>query len=269
MIYIKRLIFLFIIATACQALGNLSFVADINNSLKEVSAIEYDRTNNMFWVIEDSGNKNNLYGLNAEGKIIRDIDISNADNIDWEDLTKDDQGNIYIGDFGNNDESRQEFVIYKIDFKDLNKKVVNASVISFKLPQEQSSKDIEAFFLLHNNFYFFSKESKKFVVFRVPNMEGVQIADVLYTHNLNHKNSKITSADISEDGTIVLLNHDRLWKLSNYNDDDFFSGDVTMKKFLHNSQKEGICFKGTSEVYISDEREGGKGGNIYSFKIQE
>jgi hypothetical protein len=35
-------------------------------------------------------------------------------NIDWED-TKDKNGNLYVGDFGNNDNERKDLCIYKID----------------------------------------------------------------------------------------------------------------------------------------------------------
>ena len=49
--------------------------------------------------------------------------------------------------------------------------------------------------------------------------------------------------------------------------DDFFSGNIEELPFDHNSQKEGICFKNDAMVYITDERNGDEGGNIYSFKL--
>jgi sugar lactone lactonase YvrE len=44
-------------------------------------------------------------------------------NIDWEDITKDKDGNLYVGDFGNNDNERKDLCIYKIDKKSLTTKV--------------------------------------------------------------------------------------------------------------------------------------------------
>jgi hypothetical protein len=86
--------------------------------------------------------------------------------------------------------------------------------------------------------------------------------------NLDGKDNKITAADISDDGKIiVLLNHDKLWKLSDFKDDDFFSGKIQELPFEHSSQKEGICFKTNSKVIITDERNGTTGGNIYSFNL--
>jgi hypothetical protein len=268
MIHYKRLILITLIAVSCQSSGQLKIEGSINNALEEASAAETISQSPLIWTIEDAGNDNNLYGLDSYGKIVKQIAITNASNIDWEDLTSDSQGNIYIGDFGNNNEKRKHFRILKIKQEDLKNKTVQADIIEFTLPKKQDSKDFEAFFLFQNTFYIFSKETKKFIVLKVPNSVGTHEATIIYDFNLEGKDNKITSADISEDGkTIVLLNHDKLWKLSNFDKDNFFSGDIEELKFDHNSQKEGICFKNHHSVFITDERDGGEGGNIYSFKI--
>lgn len=268
MIYLKRLIFLVLIVTSCQSIGQLKFEADINNALTEVSAVETTRQSDLLWVIEDAGNSNTLFGLNAEGSIIKSIYISNAKNEDWEDLTTDNQGNIYIGDFGNNNEKRKKFQIYKVHHDELDKASATAEIIEFTMPKDEDSKDFEAFFLHKNHFYIFSKEPKTFRVLKVKNEIGTQRAKLHTEHNLNGKDNKITSADISEDGkTIVLLNHDKLWKLSDFKADDFFSGKIEEQNFDHNSQKEGVCFNTKKKVLITDERNGSEGGNIYRFNL--
>lgn len=268
MIYIKRLIFLSFIIHSCESPGQLKIEGSINNSLKEVSATEILPNSKLIWTIEDAGNDNHLYGLNEDGSIKQDITITNASNIDWEDITSDEQGNLYIGDFGNNNEKRKLFRILKINTKDLNKAEVKAEIIEFTLPKKQDSKDFEAFFLFKNSFYILSKETKKFIVLKVPNQLGRHEAIIKSDFNLDGKNNKITSADISEDGKIVvLLNHDKLWKLSDFKDDDFFSGSIKELSFDHESQKEGAAFKTNSKIIITDERNGSSGGNIYSFKL--
>lgn len=268
MIYLKRLILITLIITSCQTIGKLKFEADISNELEEVSATEITKNSDLIWTIEDAGNNNNLLGLDTDGNVIKNINISNAKNEDWEDLTSDNEGNLYIGDIGNNNEKRKRFQIYKINHTDLNEKSASADIIEFTLPKKKYSKDFEAFFHLNDNFYIISKETKKFIVLKVPNKVGKHVAKVVLDHNFKGKNNKITSADISEDGKIiVMLNHDKLWKLSEFNSDDFFSGKIEAFAFEHDSQKEGICFKSPSEVLITDERNGLEGGNIYSFKL--
>jgi hypothetical protein len=64
-------------------------------------------------VIEDSGNANKIYGLNQRENS-KKHHYQNAENIDWEEITKDKEGNLYIGDFGNNENKREDLCIYKI-----------------------------------------------------------------------------------------------------------------------------------------------------------
>jgi hypothetical protein len=260
----KLLLFSFLL-TSCNS-GKLKIIANIPNHLKEASAIEKVKGSNLLWTIEDAGNKNNIYGLDLKGKVVKDIDISNASNIDWEDLTSDDLGNLYIGDFGNNSKNRDAFTIYKVS--DLTKSKSKAERINFVLPKKMKAKDFEAFFLLDNYFYIFSKENKSYTLIRVPNKIGKHTAEIIAKSNFIGKNLKITSADISEDGkTVVLLNHDKLWKLSDFKAYNFFDGTVEKMKFDHTSQKEGICFKNENTVYITDEKNKSGGGFLYEFKI--
>ena len=256
-----------ILLTSCNT-GKLKVIADLPASLKEISAAETISNSNLIWVIEDSGNKNTLYGLNSDGKIIKNLEISNAPNIDWEDLTSDEKGNLYIADFGNNSKKRKDFSIYKIKNPKNESSKVFAEKINFNLPKSIKSKDFEAFFIFQNSFYIFSKEQKNAVLIKVPNAVGHHEAELVTEFNLAGKNNLITSADISNDGkTVVLLNHDKLWKLSEYTSDYFLKGTIEEFNFDHNSQKEGICFKDENTLYITDEKAHGKGGNLYELKF--
>ncbi|GAA4805124.1 hypothetical protein GCM10023330_09460 [Litoribaculum gwangyangense] len=248
--------------------GRLNNIADMNSDLEEASAIEIVKGSNLLWVIEDAGNKNHIYGLDLKGRIIKDIDILNAENDDWEDLTSDKFGNLYIGDFGNNNKKRDEFTIYKVSNLNPTNDKTTAKTIHFKLPKEVKSEDFEAFFLLDGFFYIFSKENKSSILLKVPNSIGEHTAELVTDFNLDGKHHKITSAALSpNEETVVLLNHDKLWKLTNFKPDNFFKGNIEELKFGHTSQKEGVCFKNDSMVYINDERNKSEGGNIYTFNI--
>ena len=263
----KTFIFFIILFSSCNT-GHLNNIADIDSELKESSAIELVKGSNLLWTIEDAGNKNNLYGLDLKGNIVKDIDISNAKNNDWEDLTSDDLGNIYIGDFGNNNKKREKFTILKVSNIDTIENKANAEAINFTLPKDVKSEDFEAFFLLDDVFYIFSKENKSSILLKVPNTIGEHVAELVTDFNLDGKHNKITSAAVSSNGeTVVLLNHDKLWRLSNFKPDYFFKGTIEELKFNHTSQKEGVCFKNDSIVYITDEKNKSEGGNIYTFNM--
>jgi hypothetical protein len=268
MILPKRLIFVFLITLACASFGNLKLLGDLPNSLKEVSATEVIPQSDLIWVIEDSGNENVLYGLTQNGDIKKSIEILNSYNEDWEDLTSDKYGNLYIGDFGNNNKKRTSFKIYKINNQDLNKKHAIPGMIEFTLPFIDGPKDFEAFFQNGNLFYLITKESKEFSLFTVPNTIGKHQATFIEKFELDGKDVRVTSGDITEDGnTVVLLNHKRVWKFTHYNLPEFFSGEREKLSFKHNSQKEGVCFKNDSTLFITDERNGSEGGNIYGFSL--
>ncbi len=264
----KQLSLFFILFLSCQP-GKLIVIADLPVSLKEISAAEMVIDSDIIWTIEDAGNKNHLYGLDSKGSIIKDVTINNAQNKDWEELTSDAFGNIYIGDFGNNSKNRKLFTIYKVLNIDRQHTEAQAERIDFILPKKIESKDFEAFFLMNNYFYIFSKGNKKEVLIKVPNRAGKHTAIFIDTFNLKGKNNKITSADISADGkTVILLNHERLWKLTDFKSDNFFSGIQQKLSFEHNSQKEGVCFIDKETVFITDERTKKHGGNLYSFKLE-
>lgn len=248
--------------------GKLEVLADIPSSLKETSAVEKTNDSNTLWVIQDAGNNNHLYGLNLEGDIVKDITINNGENIDWEDLTSDSEGAIYIGDFGNNNENRTSFTIYKVPNAENTTSLIQASLINFTLPEDMDATDFESFFLHNGFFYIFSKDHKKCELIKVPNKTGNHIAIYVSKTKLKDKHTKVTSADISNDGnTVILLNHDKLWKLTGYTNDDFFSGKMEVIEFEHDSQKEGITFINDNQVLITDELKKSQGGNIYRFDL--
>ena len=87
--------------------------------IKEVSGIKTTANSNLIWAIQDSGNPNEIYGIDQNGSVSKTISVTNAGNIDWEDITSDKEGNLYIGDFGNNDNERKDLAIYKINNKNL------------------------------------------------------------------------------------------------------------------------------------------------------
>ncbi len=264
---VRCLILSLFILSACQT-GKLDNLRDLPYGLKEVSALEYTPADRLLWIIEDSGNANNLYALDAKAQLTKTIEITNAKNEDWEDLTSDREGNIYIGDFGNNNKKRADFTIYKINKPSESEDSAKAEIIDFKLPKDMKSLDFESFFLFKNRFYIFSKDDKKGVMISVENKIGEQEAKLETKFNLDGKDDKITSAAISADGkTVLLLNHDKLWKLTNFKTDDFFGGNIESIDFEHTSQKEGIVFITETEVFITDENDGSVGGNLYSFKL--
>lgn len=275
----KALIFsLFFFLVSCENYGQLTLVSDLSNSLKEVSGNEIIADSDLIWMINDSGNKPEIFGVNLQGKIEKVVKVD-AKNHDWEDLTSDEKGNLYIGDFGNNNQKRKKLSILKITNEDLlNHEEVAVEKINFEYPklkgEKKTSFDAEAFFYHQNYFYIFTKSRKKkslgkTLLFKIPNKKGKHVAEFISEFEFcNDVNCRITSADISSDGKrIVLLNHTSVFVLTGFKNDDFFSGKMNETSLNHTSQKEGICFKDNNTLLITDEFSKYSKGNLYSFLI--
>lgn len=267
--------------------GNSQYIKETASpDLDEISGVTYTKGSDLLWAIEDQGNKNKIYGLDATGKAAKSITITNAVNNDWEDITTDAAGNMYIGDFGNNDNYRKNLAIYKVDNKSINSnRAETVSVINFSYPEQKEFPpkksgrifDCEAFFEHDGNFYLFTKNrSSKFdgslSVYKVPNRAGTHSAQLmgsLNTCNL-YKKCAITAAAISPDGKkVVLLSSDKIYVITGFTDDDVTSGTMEMYTLGHYSQKEGICFKDDNTLIIADEKDKKSSGKLYEVKLSE
>ncbi|MCC9016633.1 SdiA-regulated domain-containing protein [Flavobacterium lipolyticum] len=274
-----------LLACQQQSNSNLKTLYALPKKLKEVSGITYFPETNLIYAIEDSGNKNEIYAIKSDGKIAKSIVVSNATNVDWEDITKDKSGNIYIGDFGNNDNERKDLCIYKVNKNQLNKDSAVAEYkVSFSYPEQKEFPpkkkemfyDVEGFFEHGNYFYLFTKNrSKNFdgtaFIYKILNAPGTQkaikIGEFKTCDNYNH--CVLTSATISPDGKkVALLSHDKIVLFKGYKNDWFHKGSQTEIKLDHFSQKEAIVFKDNTTLLIADEKANKTGGNVYEFKLK-
>ena len=267
---------------SCTNFGELKLISNLSKSLEEVSGTEVVSNSKLIWMLNDRGNKSKIYGVSKKGKIVKVIKV-NAKNNDWEDLTSDEKGNLYIGDFGNNESRRKNLAILKVNAKDLlSSKKVEVEKIRFYYPNQTNfpSKrkqlffDAESFFYHKNSFYIFTKsrvKSKfgKTALYKIPATKGNHKAEFISDFNsCDEMNCWITSADISNDGKkVALLSPSSVLIFSEYNKDDFLSGKLTKIPFNYNSQKEGVTFKNNNTLLITDEKSHGVGGGFYELKI--
>lgn len=276
-----------IVLLSCQQPSTfLTTIYSLPKNLKEVSGITYSTEDSLLWTLEDSGNANVLYALNSEGLIAKEVTVKNVENIDWEDLTKDKEGNLYIGDFGNNENERQDLCIYKMDKKSLdNENAFPAYKISFSYPEQKNFPpkkkellyDVESFFELNGNFYLFTKNRSKgfdgtVFIYKVPNRAGFHKAELIGDFKTcdDYDNCAITSAAISPDQSkVVLLSHSKIWLFKNFSSDNFLSGIRTETELQHNSQKEAICFKDNDTLLIADEKVKKTGGTLYEISTNK
>ena len=281
----RKILPLFLLIFACQSdYGNLTYVTKLPKLLEEVSGIQYDSKRNAFWMLNDSGNKSSIYLVSEKGKILKEVKI-NSDNKDWEDITQDKEGNVYVGDFGNNKNKRKDLHILKINHQKLsNKGKQDVEKIAFYYPEQkkfppkkkQMYYDTEAFFVWNNHFYIFTKSRVKgkygkTFLYQVPNKPGnhkALLIDDFETHGEGW-NCSITGADISSDGKkVALITHQALWVFSDFKNNKFLSADNKEYSFNYISQKESVSFKNNLSVFIADEESKLEGRNLYELSLK-
>jgi hypothetical protein len=87
----------------------------LDRRVQEPSGIVASRKHvDIFWTHGDSGRAPKLYAVDRQGALIAELTVADVDNVDWEAIALDDQGNLWIGDIGNNASNRTDLVVYRI-----------------------------------------------------------------------------------------------------------------------------------------------------------
>lgn len=200
----------------------------------------------------DRGDASNLYEIDSlSGVITRTVTISNATNVDWEDLAENDT-HIFIADIGNNNGDRSDLKIYKIfksEFK--NNTSVSAEIISFSYEDQtdfsnqpnSSNFDAEGIVIYGNDVLIFTKNWADFKtnVYKIPSQTGNYVA------------TKVSTANVAGLITGAVCNQDRFF-LTGY--------DTLLNPFLiymdfNLMLGEDIFSSGFSKISLKDEMEQG------------
>ena len=210
--YLITLIFLFF--------GLLTIKSQTASEITNIQTPDLDENsglifyNNNIITFNDSGGEANLYEINANtGNITRTVTITNATNVDWEDITQD-ASYIYIGDIGNNNGNRTDLKIYKIAKIDYNGSddIAVAEIISYSYADQldfnsnpnNTNWDAEGLISYGEQLLIFSKNwvDNRVNVYSIPKTNGTHSALLKSSYNTN---GLITSAEISLNENIIYL----------------------------------------------------------------
>ncbi len=244
--------------------------------LKEVSGL-YLEDENSFWWLNDGGWGATLYKTNGRGTIVDSIAFTQIKNRDWEELTHDDAGNIYIGDFGNNRNIRKDLRIYIY-----NKEMADLDSILFTYPDQTEfppaaqyrNFDMEACFWHKNKLHLFSKNklgignsyTKHYTLNDQPGTQIAQLRDSIYL-----KKRVVTAAAISPNGnTVALLAYNykkvfgilptsaaTIFVLRDFEEDRFLKGKLMKRcapSFIMATQWESLDFLDRKTLYVASEQ---------------
>lgn len=241
--------------------------------LNEVSGLYYAGPDSLWWH-NDSGDAPALYLTDSQGRIQKQVVLPALRNVDWEDITADNRGRLYIGDFGNNGSNRRDLRIYAYD-------PVEASVdsISFRYPDQtafpppQGSFDVEAFFWHNDSLHLFSKSrlpkssfvTRHYVLSDRPGAQTAHLCDSLVL-----RKRVVTGAAFDRvSGTVALvayyyrkllgilpLSRASVFLFQDYPDGHFLRGTYRRKRVscLVSPQYESVDFAGGRFLYVASEK---------------
>lgn len=179
----------------------------------------------MFWAHGDSGNAPVLFAIDEQARTLARFTVEGASHEDWEDITLDERGHLYIGDIGNNQSERDDLAIHIVrepSLKAGETRIKPLRTIRFRYPdqylengerREERNFDAEAMFVLDGQLYIATKHlaDTNTTLYRVPlePSEGevtlVKIADFDLRVRKKQKNGLVTAAATSPDGRQVAL----------------------------------------------------------------
>lgn len=278
-IFLFLLLFLFINSYSGYAqITNFNEKFELPAEVKETSGLLF--FNGKIITHNDSGDDANLYEIDSlTGNLIRTISINNVTNVDWEDITED-ENYIYIADIGNNNGNRTDLKILRILKSDyINNDSVSADTISFSYEDQNdfTSKpnannfDAESLVFSNNSLFVFTKNWTDFKtnVYKIPTTIG------------NHSAIKISSANVEglitgatlHNGNYILCGYNTsavpfliYISSSNIFGDDIF--DAGFNKYSLNneieqfSQIEAITSFNNGKFYLSREKVDSNGINL-------
>lgn len=257
----------------------------LSKELNEISGLEMYNDSTLI-AINDGGNEAIIYFISLQGEIIKKTTVSNAINNDWEDLTIDDQGNLYIADAGNNLNQRKDLCILKIQANmAFAADTVQAEKIFFRYEDQTdfaSDKDYrvfdcEAIYWSNDSLHILTKNTSKPAKnkwsngsseYVIPDIAGDYLARSWYnywTGGDNRLKNQVTGADIYGE-LMYILTYGHLTIYKNVNGSKVYLDSLRFKRL---TQKEALVVSSKNEIYVAAEKNRLLGGPfLYKIEIK-
>ena len=268
----STIIFLFSILTFCSFGQTKESCEKLSNDLNEISGLALFQ-DTLLITMNDSGNKPQLFFINFKGKLVHTCRITNAKNNDWEDLTIDSKGFVYIADCGNNENKRHDLVILKVDAKlAFENDSVKVEKLNFTyedqdaFPPKEANKnfDCESIFWDNDSIFMVTKSYAKPWT-GISNIYGIattgkqQIAKKRYSIEIGKNGWRldaVTSADF-KNNHLYLLTYNRMIDFEKMEGAFVKKYDYVFKDY---NQKEAILTLSDKQFFVAAEKHKVLGG---------
>jgi hypothetical protein len=249
------------------AVPGLRRVGSLNGGVPESSGLARAETAGTFYTHADAGNEPVLYKIDMSGRLLGKSTLPFT-NVDWESLAQDDKGNLFVVDAGNNNNSRRDLAVYRLNpnSQDLGRiKFSYSDQTAFPPGKKQRNFDCEASLWHAGKVYLFTKDrgaQATSKVYTLSDQPGTQKAQLLTSITIP---GEVTGADVSADGRrIALLAREELFMLEGNSFEAALKASPRRISLKGAGQTEGIVFHkdDPSKLFISTEE-----GNIYEYSL--
>lgn len=254
---------------------------DLPKELSEISGLEL-LNDSLLVGLNDSGDKARLYVLNFRGKVIKEVKVKGAENVDWEDLARDEKY-LYIADIGNNLNKRENLAIYRVKINDvIFHDEVDADEIEIeykeqkKFPpkKEEMFYDAEGIAVFNDSIFLFTKNRSKpssgtTIIYKIPTKKGkykLKASDEIFIGKRGFWKDAITAADVYGND-FYLMTYNRIIVKSYVNGKFVDKEEIDFQRL---TQKESIVVLNKNEFFIADEHQKILGGRkLYHVKMNQ
>lgn len=274
---------------SCAHVGLKGINTDIKNlgsitekGLGEISGIAMSRVNdNIFWVLNDSGNSASVYALNQDAKLAGVINIEGVSNNDWEDIASfeyEGKPYILIADTGDNFARRSKCFLHLVEEPDINTLKADTPLIvkpswSITYTYEDGPRDCESVAVdtVNGKIMLLSKRDTPPVLYEIPlkkdkNAIAKRVTEIKplpqgadEISSFMFSPNQVTAMDISADGlSAVVLTYGNAFlyrKNPSQEWSEVFSASPVEINIPSMRQAESICFsKSDSTIFVTTEQ---------------
>jgi hypothetical protein len=193
--------------------------ATINTANSTILPVQMKGTSGLIWMNNKLWTQNNFSDINlysfdpAQAGGFQSMQASGAVNIDWEEMTQDEEY-VYIGDFGNNvNGNRTNLQILRIKKNSMMQSSLIIDTIKFSYATQtnfnatganKTNFDCEAFIVSKDSIYLFTKEwlTNKTSIYRLPKTSGIYSAMFISSFDVQ---GLITGATFLESRRLLVL----------------------------------------------------------------
>ncbi|KUG09504.1 hypothetical protein ASU33_17455 [Solirubrum puertoriconensis] len=257
---------------AMNPVAGLTKVGTMPSEVPESSGLSRGPEAGTFYTHGDTrspGGGPSIYLVRENGQLVRRIELQGVQQQDWESVSQDTQGRLYIADCGNNGNDRQDLTIYRIDPKNLG----TVSKIQFSYPdqkefppaKEERNFDVEASLWHNGRIYLFSRDRANDRTSKIYSLDANgparQTAQRVGELTLP---GQVTDAALSPDGSrLVLLGREQIF-VGAVSGSNFGEAKMQAVEMKGAGQTEGVVFIDNNTVLISSEQ-----GALYRYNLPQ